>query len=433
MLIALINNSVRYRNNLGILRRIAEAVDKQLSVQVALSWGVGVWNCQLFEDVSKVPVGAYRLVIFDSSDQANALGYHGQDSLGNAYGRVFVNPIILNGGTDTVGNLSVSVTVSHEACEIMLNPEINCWRQDRSGILYSQELCDAVQGDSYNIMTSGGMVSVSNFLLPSWFDYAPMSGSKFDFMGKLSKPFSIGRGGYVIMMRDGRISNKFGSIYDGYKFAYDDSKFHIASRGMRVRSMNGGVLMTRSVVLQSLLSELNVSNIIPSSEVLSFLNLVSVGRVSRLQSVIVDKEIEVEVAESLVSKIANEISDGNMQLEQLRIDLQSYLDQMVKLERSLVDAELKLADLESVLSNETDPVKRGQIQLVIDETLLFINNLRDVVIPNQRALIDKVNSDIVVLQGIIDGKDIELGIATSNAIKLRSALESIVLAINAAL
>lgn len=240
MLIALLNNSQRYRGREGILNDMAVAVTYQLRMHVAPSWKVLPWRCVYYSDERNVPIGAYRLWVLDSSGAAGLLGYHGQDPGGNAYGRVFVDPIISRGGTDLLGPRSVSIVVSHEACEMMMNPEINSWRQLRDGRMTVEELCDAVQGDYYNINVGGKQVSVSNFLLPSWFDYAPGSASKFDYMGKLGGPFSLSRGGYMMVMSNGQIRNVFGSQEAEAEFYSDESKLHEAARGSRVREMNLG-------------------------------------------------------------------------------------------------------------------------------------------------------------------------------------------------
>lgn len=237
MIIALLNRSMRYNNNLDLLRLMATAVNQQLNTQVAPAWGMVPWTCVFYEDASKVPAGSYRLWVLDNADQAGALGYHAQDPYGQPYGRVFVQPIISAGGTDTVGSLSVSATISHEACEIMGNPEINSWRQMASGNLTAQELCDAVEDDFYNISVKGKQVSVSNFLLPAWFDYAPEVGSKFDYLGKLKAPFTMTKGGYLILMTKGKISSIFGSTAAANHFAKNTSKFHAAARGVRIREM----------------------------------------------------------------------------------------------------------------------------------------------------------------------------------------------------
>lgn len=233
MLIALLNKSSRYSGNPGLLTQIASAVSLQLSKHVVPAWGIVNWNCIYFSNEKDVPANAYRLWILNDSDQADALGYHDQDPQGFPYGRVFVNPIIKSGGTDFSGPNSVSVTISHEACEILGDPEVNCWRQMPDGNLTCQELCDAVEGDAYPIDINGKKIFVSNFLLPAWFDLMPPKGATFDYMKKLNKNFSMSKGGYMIVMTGGNVDNVYGSKSAKESFLKNSSKAHQSARGFK--------------------------------------------------------------------------------------------------------------------------------------------------------------------------------------------------------
>jgi hypothetical protein len=63
-----------------------------------------------------------------------------------------------------------------------------------------------VQSDFY--MIDG--VAVSNFVTGPWFNPMAARASKFDYMGKLKAPFSMSKGGYLVLMREGRTTQKFG-------------------------------------------------------------------------------------------------------------------------------------------------------------------------------------------------------------------------------
>jgi hypothetical protein len=65
----------------------------------------------------------------------------------------------------------------------------------------------------------GTPVEVSNFVLPAWFDPIPVDGAKFDWLGKLSKPFSMTKGGYVIVRNQGSVSQVFGEEFPAWKKA----------------------------------------------------------------------------------------------------------------------------------------------------------------------------------------------------------------------
>jgi hypothetical protein len=75
---------------------------------------------------------------------------------------------------------------------------------------------------------------------PSWFEpFKHRRGTKFDHLGKLKKPFSITKGGYVIVKHNGRVKEKFGSRAKARRFAQEDRRGHRSEfrkpRGLHVR------------------------------------------------------------------------------------------------------------------------------------------------------------------------------------------------------
>jgi hypothetical protein len=147
-----------------------------------------------------VPVGSVPLLIVDNPDVANALGYHDVDPRGMPYGRVFVDPVLDNGGS-ALGDkgdpsLSVSAVLSHEVLEWWYDPACNDWA-DRGRTSVAKELCDPVEADWYRI----DGVAVSNYVLPAWFNPLDKVGP-FDRLGKLTKPVHDDQG--RLLDRDGR-------------------------------------------------------------------------------------------------------------------------------------------------------------------------------------------------------------------------------------
>jgi hypothetical protein len=217
MHIALVNLSEHFGPKAGLVRLIANAINTQFQKHVCPAWGATPWTCTYYSTEASVPATSYKEFLFDHADQANALGYHDQDPNGMPYGRVFVETILSNGGTETSGSNSVSVTASHEALEIFGDPQVGSWSQMPDGRLTAEELCDAVENDSYQVSVHGAiLVSVSNFLLPQWFDTNPEN-QKFDFMGTLSAPFTMSPGGYLIVMKGGKVSQVFGDKFAAHR------------------------------------------------------------------------------------------------------------------------------------------------------------------------------------------------------------------------
>jgi len=166
---------------------------------------------------------AFPIVILDDADQAGALGYHTVDPLGRAWGRAFMGPIMVNGGTLKDGAASLSVTLSHEALEVAADPYACFWSDATESRQVALEVCDPVEGDAYEI----DGVSVSNFVTPRWFRGGP---GPYDWMQKLEGPFAMTPGGYMIQRSSGDTGYIWGEQFPGWKRAM---KSHAAARSTK--------------------------------------------------------------------------------------------------------------------------------------------------------------------------------------------------------
>jgi hypothetical protein len=137
------------------------------------------------------------LYLWDSVDVEDALGYHDRNNAGVPYGFVF---------TELAKQLKEdwTVTLSHEALELVGDPEVNLLVQGPhpadSGrtVFHWYEMCDAVQAETYDI----DGVNVSNFVLPLYFTGGEEKGGRNDFLGraytgKTLRSFGVNPGGYV--------------------------------------------------------------------------------------------------------------------------------------------------------------------------------------------------------------------------------------------
>jgi len=195
------------------LTKITIAIGRQLAYDVAPEYG----ETPILEFIPKgetpSPDSALCYVI-DEPDVEGALGYHDTDNDGNPFIKVFCQPIYDNGGTDYMGANSVSVTLSHEILELIGDTDANLWADGPDGNDYAFELCDAVEGDSYDVtLDDETKVSVSNFVYKNFFNpkLKKSSSVRFDFLGKLTAPFQMDPGGYQIRRTEpGRVSQVFG-------------------------------------------------------------------------------------------------------------------------------------------------------------------------------------------------------------------------------
>lgn len=137
------------------------------------------------------------LYLWDAVDVDDALGYHDANNRGVPYGFVF---------TELAKQLGESwtVTLSHEALEILGDSEVNLLVQgphpsdSERTVFHWYEMCDAVQAETYDI----DGVKVSNFVLPLYFTGSEEKGGRNDFLGRAYKgktlrSFGVNPGGYV--------------------------------------------------------------------------------------------------------------------------------------------------------------------------------------------------------------------------------------------
>lgn len=196
------------------------AVAHQVRYDVAPAWGQKSVSVVYLPKDAAVPAGSYAIGVYDTADQANALGYHSENPDGTVYGKVFVAPVLDNGGSALTGALSVSAVLSHEVLETFVDPHVQLWASDGGNALYAYEACDAVEDGAYEVKVSGHAVSVSNFLYPSYFDAQAPAGTKLDYLGVLTKPFEIAKGGYAVKLTLGagtKVSQVFGEEFPEHK------------------------------------------------------------------------------------------------------------------------------------------------------------------------------------------------------------------------
>ncbi|MBF0275825.1 MAG: S8 family serine peptidase [Nitrospinae bacterium] len=140
------------------------------------------------------------LYLWDEVDVDNALGYHDRNNRGIPYGFVFTE-LVREYGEEW------SVTLSHEALELLADPEINLLvagahpnpEENGKEVFHWYEMCDAVQDQWYEI----DGVKVSNFVLPLYFTRGDEEGSRNDFLGRIQedgetlRSFGVTEGGYI--------------------------------------------------------------------------------------------------------------------------------------------------------------------------------------------------------------------------------------------
>jgi hypothetical protein len=126
----------------------------------------------------------------------DALAYHTTDARGRPKLVIGWGVVKSNGGTPYTGALSLSATLSHEVLETIIDPYVNFWADLDADHEVALEVCDPVEGDSYEI----DGVAVSNFVGPRWFSDGK---GPYDFMGRLTAPRTMSPGGYMVLRKGG--------------------------------------------------------------------------------------------------------------------------------------------------------------------------------------------------------------------------------------
>lgn len=215
-MLTIVNHSTLITN--ADVQTMTRAVASQLWYQAAPLWKRSPLPVAYASTESDAQPGSWVMVVLDDSDQAGALGYHDETAGEVIYGRVFVRPVLDNGGDALHKPLSVASVLSHEALEIMGDPNVNLWADTGTGTSIAVELGDPVESYSYPIHVRGvGAVTVSDFVGPAWFDPLAKAGDRFDWLGKCTAPFQVAPGGYVITMTNGQVSQKFGETYPAWR------------------------------------------------------------------------------------------------------------------------------------------------------------------------------------------------------------------------
>ena len=186
------------------LQRVIRAVNRQIKEDFEPYWSLGATlRLEGRSETSPTKLslpdlrGDAILYLWDKLDVDGALGYHDQNARGIPYGFVF---------TTLSAQLGEpwSVTLSHEALELIADPEVNLLvmgphpADPNKTVFHWYEMSDAVQNETYQI----DGVAVSNFVLPLYFTPNNEKGARNDFLGTVTNgktlaSFGVNPGGYV--------------------------------------------------------------------------------------------------------------------------------------------------------------------------------------------------------------------------------------------
>jgi len=188
------------------LQHVIRAINRQIAEDFRPYWHIGAElrlegrsgdrpSTQALADMR----GDAVLYLWDKVGKDDPMGYHDTNHRGIPYGFVF---------TEIADEMEEdwSVTLSHEALELIGDPEVNLLvagshpnpAEKGRTVFHWYEMCDAVQAETYKIDD----VEVSNFVLPLYFTGGEEKGGRNDFLGRRHngqtlRSFGVNPGGYV--------------------------------------------------------------------------------------------------------------------------------------------------------------------------------------------------------------------------------------------
>jgi hypothetical protein len=203
ILIAVVNESSLVKNEEVDI--MCQAIQIQIDSQFAPAWNQKSIPVKFYTNAAEIPEYAWTIHVIDNDKQINqVLGYH-EELSDKIIGYVICQPILSNGGVvleydpANESQYTVSATLSHEILETIGNCYTNCW-YDTGTTLICAEVADPVEQIGYGIMIGNINVSVSDFILSSFFNpnATLATNGPFNYLNTLTAPFTMLAGGYWI-------------------------------------------------------------------------------------------------------------------------------------------------------------------------------------------------------------------------------------------
>lgn len=202
--IGIVNTSSKVKDS--DVRLIARACNRQIQHTLATAYNKVVSPVQFFPGKTITPDWC-AIVLTDKATYPDALGFHTENG-GIVSGEIDVDIILGITGASVLGDKtkplstpSVASVISHEVCELFIDPNCQLWADGtpiQQGSSYAYECCDPVESNSFFETVDKKFVQLSDLVLPAWFDLENTTGP-YNFLNTLKNPFAIDNGGYVII------------------------------------------------------------------------------------------------------------------------------------------------------------------------------------------------------------------------------------------
>lgn len=190
--IAVVNQSAHISD--ADVASMTAACASQVVNHLAPGWNMLAASVSFYPGgVGTVPPGFWLVHMLDDTDLPGAAGYHSADI---PFARVFVKTIQDLGWGNFTAPFGVSYVLSHEICEMLVDPHVQLFAFDGGDQAWSIEVCDVTDVSGGGSFYSLGGTPVANFALPAWFDPYDVSGGPYDYGGSIAGPLVLGPGAY---------------------------------------------------------------------------------------------------------------------------------------------------------------------------------------------------------------------------------------------
>jgi hypothetical protein len=178
-----------------VMAAAAEALNVQVTRDLPQFWNVSA-TVSYGPDPNVIPQGVWPVLIVASLDDGEG-GYH-QTQQSQPYAKVLNTP----------GSDEWNIDASHEIVEMLVDPYgsrlqasvavelVDGQIMDVAGKLeYLVEACDPCEANALAYAIDG--IMVSDFITPSFYDFAAMPNGRYSFTGAVTAPRQILPGGYI--------------------------------------------------------------------------------------------------------------------------------------------------------------------------------------------------------------------------------------------
>lgn len=168
------------------LAKASAALQKQVMRDFRPLWNV-LATVDAFPTLEDVPIGYWPIIIRDDIGFSGAAGIHLDES-----GQPFA--LVQYSNTWTL-------TASHEILEMLADPFGNrlvagdSIKPGQGRVEYLVEVCDPSEDSAFSYRVNG--VVVSDFYTPSFFDPVKAAGVRYSFIGAITAPRKVLKGGYL--------------------------------------------------------------------------------------------------------------------------------------------------------------------------------------------------------------------------------------------